>query len=311
VLGITNREFPGTIKKGSDPKNRGRYLVHIPELMYTIFDTDQDGIFCVNHTHKWRDTGSDPTLIGGSYYPLLVGTRVIIKFFSEDYESGYIDRVISDYTVESLPEESVDDDNPKGDRDNYYQIVRTKEKDIISVKVPDGEKHKLQIHYTKNKGNWVIVELTDDGFYVHSEEKITEIAKNDVLIQSEESSITENAKTSISEIAGTSISEKAGSSVTVNAGTSISETAGISINETAPAITLTGIVTINGILNASSPGSSFGSGNGTLTATANQDITIKAGTVLILEADEYIDFRTPRLLLRSQQLTLTTKKSDV
>jgi hypothetical protein len=196
VLGITNREFPGTIIAGDDLKNRGRYYVHIPELMYTIHDTDQNGILCANHTHKWRDTKStevtdDETITnsgtsepGGSYYPLLVNTRVIVKFFSEDYASGYIDRVISDFYPESLPEE------PGSSRDDYYQIVRSKKKDIIAI---NTDSHKLWIHYYKDDEKWVTIELNDEGLHIRSEKDIKMSAEENISITTDKLDITVKA----------------------------------------------------------------------------------------------------------------------
>jgi hypothetical protein len=211
VLGIINREFPGTIKEKDDPKNRGRYLVHIPELMYTIFDhPDQDGIFCANHTHKWRDTNiinEGATERGGSYHPLNIGTRVIVKFFSEDYSSGYIDRVISDYhpidednDVSCMPEESEGVTNP---RDNYYQVVRSKKKDIIAIRTDD--EHKFWIHYYKDNEKWVTIELDDEGLTIRSEKDIDILAKENTVIKTDEKNITVNAAKILTLTAGEEI----------------------------------------------------------------------------------------------------------
>jgi len=157
VIGITNREFPGVIiddpkfklnkQPKYDNKNRGRYLVHIPELMYTLFDTETDGILCVNHVTKWRDTylgDKNQTAICGAYYPLKTGMHVIVKFFSEDYESGYIDRIVSDYygdnvssdvsNIEAPPEKnSMPLKIRPEERDEYYQVLRSDSNDLIAI----------------------------------------------------------------------------------------------------------------------------------------------------------------------------------
>ncbi len=193
-----NVEYPGRILSGLDPENKGRYLVQIPELMYAIKD---EGIYCVNHTHKWRNTETTKidgetlvdgaTKLGGSYYPLMVGTRVIVKFFAQDCSSGYIDRVISEHYSDSMPKESADCDNP---RDDFYQSVRSKEKDIIAIKT--SVNHKMYTHYYKkidddvnNNEKWVSIELTDEGLDIHSEKNIGITAKENIVMLSEKENI--------------------------------------------------------------------------------------------------------------------------
>jgi hypothetical protein len=194
VLGITNREFPGKIKSEDDPKNRGRYLVHIPELMYTIFDTNQDGIYCANHTHKWRDTykevGNEKKFVGGSYYPLKTGTRVIIKFFSEDYESGYIDRIVSDYYEDGMPVQLYKKEKI---RDKYYQVLRTSKNDLIAIStIEEKEKeesedtlplHSIHMYYDKDK---VEVICNPDGMFIFVKEDLQIEVEKEIRVKSEE-----------------------------------------------------------------------------------------------------------------------------
>ena len=80
-------EFIGTILKGVDPLQQGRYKVHIPELMQHI--AENRGIWCKNQVHSWRITSSD---VGeyGSYFPLHVGTKVVVRFYKNDLNTGYI-----------------------------------------------------------------------------------------------------------------------------------------------------------------------------------------------------------------------------
>ena len=112
---LIDREFIGTILPARDSMHQGKYKVNVPELQPHMKPTE--GIWCKNHTHKYRVS---PTGRGvcGSYYPLQPGMSVIVKFFANHIESAYIDRIISDQYSESLPLEIIE-------RDDYYQIIRT------------------------------------------------------------------------------------------------------------------------------------------------------------------------------------------
>jgi hypothetical protein len=171
---LTDREFPGVItselatSSDQDPNNRGRYKVLIPELMYNCFDDDGQ-IFCVNHVTKYRNnycnTGEG---IYGSYFPLHPGTKVIVKFHEEDLQTGYVDRIISDYHVDSLPLEL-----ETSDRDEYYQLLRTIANDLICFtcntttdKVPAGGFHL----YHKNDNVRLIFDAT--GIHIYNKKDL-------------------------------------------------------------------------------------------------------------------------------------------
>jgi len=132
-----------TLPKHIDPKIRGRYKVHIPELMHHL--PLQDGIWCRNRVHKNRnfklnipynqitnskyylteeeisklpkssdihakytseartgitDEKDDHTMARtfGSYFPLHPNTIVNVEFYEENYDSGYIVEIISDFS---------------------------------------------------------------------------------------------------------------------------------------------------------------------------------------------------------------------
>lgn len=107
-----------------DTKQQGRYRVHIPDLMPHI--EENIGIWCKNHTHKWRITPSD---VGeyGQYFPLQAGTYVIVKFHENDINTGYIDRIDSDYK-EDRDVEAQDCTKPKPafeERDEQYILFKT------------------------------------------------------------------------------------------------------------------------------------------------------------------------------------------
>jgi len=126
---LTETEFIGRIvpkdtDEFHDPKQMGRYKVHIPTLMPHL-DKDE-GIWVKNHTHKWRIT---PSEVGeyGSYFPLQAKTYVIVKFFENDINTGYIDRIVSDWK-EERDVEAQDCVEPKPvleDRDEQYVIFKT------------------------------------------------------------------------------------------------------------------------------------------------------------------------------------------
>ena len=132
-----------TLPKHIDTKIRGRYKVHIPELMHHL--PLQDGIWCRNRVHKNRnfklnipynqitnskyyltkeeisklpkssnihakytsetrtgitDEKDDHTMARtfGSYFPLHPNTIVNVEFYEENYDSGYIVEIISDFS---------------------------------------------------------------------------------------------------------------------------------------------------------------------------------------------------------------------
>lgn len=130
---LRGKEFLGKIVPNPakdefyDFRQQGRYRVHIPELMphlpYNV------GIWCKNHTHKWRITPSD---VGeyGQYFPLQAGTYVIVQFYENDINTGYIDRINSDYKRDR-DVEAQDCTAPKPafeERDEQYIICKTPKK---------------------------------------------------------------------------------------------------------------------------------------------------------------------------------------
>lgn len=129
VKDLREKEFIGKIvpKEAEDfydEKRRGKYRVHIPELMPGLeYD---EGILCSNHTHNWRITPSD---VGeyGQYFPLHPGTYVIVKFHENDTNTGYIDRILSDYKEDRdvEPQDCVEAIPALTDRDEKYVIFKT------------------------------------------------------------------------------------------------------------------------------------------------------------------------------------------
>ena len=127
MISISSREFIGVVLPDLDPKNQGRYKVHIPELMPHFSETE--GIWVKNHVHKYRLTrpGEFSRGVYGQYFPLHEGTRVIVKFFTDDFNSGYIDRIISDYreSAQLVPPKFEVVDSYSNNRDETYVLIKT------------------------------------------------------------------------------------------------------------------------------------------------------------------------------------------
>lgn len=120
---LRQNSYHGIILDTEDTKNQGRYKVHIPELQHLL--EDDNGIFIKNQNHKWRYTPSKYYMYG-AYRPLQEGTLVLIKFYEDDLNTGYIDRVISDQIEKACPHLGVDKE-PKSvkDRDDVHVIFKT------------------------------------------------------------------------------------------------------------------------------------------------------------------------------------------
>ena len=108
---LTDKEFPGIVipekdvDKTDHPDSRGRYKVYIPNHMQ--HQGLKSVIWAKNHTHKYRyginEYVPGKQKIFGQYFPIQIGARVIIKFFSNNIESAFIDRIISDYAIKTMP----------------------------------------------------------------------------------------------------------------------------------------------------------------------------------------------------------------
>ena len=128
-MNLTEKEFLGIVLSNEDPKNldqkrKGRYKVHIPDLMPHI---DQNsGIFVKNHLHKWRITSSKNGEYG-QYFPIQPDTKVIVKFYENDSNSGYIDRIVSDFRdkTDVLPQDCVEEIQELLDRDEKTILFKT------------------------------------------------------------------------------------------------------------------------------------------------------------------------------------------
>jgi hypothetical protein len=128
MIDLRTREFLGIVLDNSsdnlDMKMQGRYKVHIPDIMPHI--PFNKGIFVKNHINKWNITSSKYGEYG-QHFPIQPFTKVVIKFFENDFNTGYIDRIVSDYrpNTDVLAQDCTDKKiNPK-DRDEQYILLKT------------------------------------------------------------------------------------------------------------------------------------------------------------------------------------------
>lgn len=177
---LINKEIPGIIlcdlnEEYKDKiKNSGRYKIYIPSYMH--HSGLKSVIWCKNHIHKYRYGSDENGNIYGEYKPLLKGTRVIIKFFSNLITSGYIDRIISDH---------VDNCLPFGldyiDQNDVTVILRTaKHNNLIAVledtKTKDIPSNSFHIYYDNDK---VRIIMNENGHYTWiTKNKFTRILQN-------------------------------------------------------------------------------------------------------------------------------------
>lgn len=120
---LRQNAYHGIVLSIEDPRNMGRYKVHLPELQPLL--EDDTGIWIKNQNHKWRYTPSKYYMYG-KYHPLQEGTLVLVKFYEDDLNTGYIDRIISDQIEKSQPQLGVDTE-PQSvkDRDDVHVIFKT------------------------------------------------------------------------------------------------------------------------------------------------------------------------------------------
>lgn len=180
-INLTEREFVGKILKGADKKLRGRYFVHIPELMPHL--EESEGILVSNHSHNWRITNSD---VGsyGQYFPLHPGTFVMVKFWKNDLNSGYIDRILSDYNDNTDLKPSVKCEKPKTvveDRDEQYIIFKTPKKfNIFYINEESSEEpNTIYLIYNHMDFRRTVLRINEEGIHWWSNDnEYIRIAKN-------------------------------------------------------------------------------------------------------------------------------------
>jgi len=145
-------------------KNQGRYKVHIPELEPLI--KDSDGIYVKNQAHKWRYTPSAHYFYG-EYRPYQPGTLVLIGFYEDDLNSGYIVRTISDQIKNSMPQLGVDGTpKPTTSRDDIHMIFKTPRYHNAFMVFEDASEllpNSIHLYYNMQRTTYII---NTDGIHV-------------------------------------------------------------------------------------------------------------------------------------------------
>lgn len=171
IKNLSDRSFNAVVLGDLDPKNQGRYRVHIPDLEPLL--PENVAIWVKNHIHKYRDN-SDAGFRYGQYFPIQKGTRVLVRFYNaNDINSGYIDRILDDDIPDQ--EDSVPlkystilpFNLPKEDRDDIYQIIRTPKYDCLFLIAEDIKSElvpRRSIHLYYNRDNTCVV-LDELGFH--------------------------------------------------------------------------------------------------------------------------------------------------
>lgn len=169
---LVGKEFLGIILPELDSdKMQGRYKVHIPDLMQHI--DNSKGIWCKNQISKWEITTSRNGEYG-QHFPLHPDTRVIVKFFKEDINTGYIERTVSDEVI-NVDVEAQDCTTLKGspkDRDEQYIIFKTPKKFNIFYVNEDTSKEPNSIFLVYNRdsesGRRTVLKIDDEGLHVYT-----------------------------------------------------------------------------------------------------------------------------------------------
>lgn len=92
--GLQGKKFIGKIVEGFDPQQRGRYYVHIPDLMPHV--AESEGMLCPNATHSNRASTSSSGKTSGASMPLKPGFQVEVVCETDDISSARIVGVVSD-----------------------------------------------------------------------------------------------------------------------------------------------------------------------------------------------------------------------
>ncbi len=181
MYNLTTKSYNGTVLSDIDPERKGRYLVRIPGLQPLL--SESRGVWIKNHIHKYRDNTSSQYGRYGQYFPIMPEARVLVKFYSNDTNSGYIDSIIDDdipnddISGTSLPADSKLEpgDNREGtfkiplpfnaeyDRDEMFQIIRTPKHQNLFMITEDttGDplpKNSIHLYHDKHRTKMVMNE---------------------------------------------------------------------------------------------------------------------------------------------------------
>jgi len=229
---LINKEFIGTVLPDKDNNHQGRYKINISELQ--PHTKESDGIWVKNHSCRNRIS---PSAVGvcGAYFPLQAGMAVIVKFFSNHIDSGYVDRIISDAYPETLPFEAIE-------RDDFYLLLRTPIHDNI-IAVYDGDtasknipKNSIHVYFNKTRTTVVIDE---NGINIKTDDNINvTVAKNVKITVAGTADIKVTGNANVSSAADVNV--KAGANANVEAGSNANVKAGGNANISGSVVNIKG-----------------------------------------------------------------------
>jgi len=158
---LKEREFYGKIVKAYTGKLLGWYEVEIPQLLGK------------GNTIKARDESNKNLLDqnSGSYYPLLPGQNVIIKFSNDDINSAYIDRIANTIVYRMAP-----------DKFGHYTYIVVQTPKDMKIHIDDQSEEVKVIH----KGAYNFIFLKNEGAQFHSEKRMEIKSKETTQIHSME-----------------------------------------------------------------------------------------------------------------------------
>lgn len=164
---LSQHSYHGIILEDKDNVTQGRYRVHIAEL-HPLIGQDK-GILCKNQSHPWR-WGPSNDFMYGQYWPLQPGTKVIVKFYEDDFQTGYIDRIISDQVKNTTPKLGCGS-NPEAttDRDDVYVMFKTPKKHNLFTVLEDTSDsglgkipNSIHLYYNYRRSTMI---LNEDGIH--------------------------------------------------------------------------------------------------------------------------------------------------
>lgn len=190
---LRQNEYHAITLPEKDPKNQGRYKVHIPELHPLI--QQGKGIWVKNHIHRWRYNGCDDYFYG-EYKPLQPGTIIMVKFYEDDLNTGYVHRIVSDQILNCLLKMGADRDPSQitNDRDDMYLIYKTPKKHNMFLVLEDTKGPGLTANLIPNSIHFYFNELrstmiiNEDGIHWYSDDNrgVTIKKNNSELVYKEE-----------------------------------------------------------------------------------------------------------------------------
>jgi len=188
--------FSGIVLPDPDPRNLGRYKVHIPELQLRMGKSS--GILCRNKIHNYRVNDSEDGVYG-CYMPLHAGTKVIVAIANSDYSSASIVRINiheKDFDKQNTLPFNVSDKS----RDDLYLLLRTPKYDSLIAIMEDtvvADEPDNSLHIYHHNGETRII-INKDGIHIDTVHNLSAtIGGNSSIVVSGNCGISVNGSTDI------------------------------------------------------------------------------------------------------------------